>query len=60
MIRTVQQEASDIWYRPMLTSRTYDRAGIRVEQPKQIQPGLTFITALWNDPRGAATGLQPD
>jgi hypothetical protein len=58
IIRTVQQKASDIWYRPILTTRTYDREGVQQKQPEKIQPGLTFINALWNDPEGPRPGFN--
>jgi hypothetical protein len=58
IIRTVQEKASDLWYRPTLTTRTYDRHGVRVPQPEKVQPGLTFINALWNDPQGPKPGFN--
>lgn len=30
--------------------RVYDREGVRVEQPDRIQPGLTLISSVWEDP----------
>lgn len=43
----VQQEASNIWYQASLTSRIYERHGVRIEQPDKIQPGLTLINSYW-------------
>jgi hypothetical protein len=58
LIRQVQQEASDIWYRPMLTERIYDRSGADIRDSTAMQPGLTFINALWNDPEGPHPGFN--
>ena len=58
LIRQVQQEASDIWYRPMLTERIYDRSGVDIRDSTALQPGLTFINALWNDPDGPRPGFN--
>jgi len=49
VIRQVQKEASNIWYRPSLTTRVYDRRGVRIKDSSAMQPGLTFINSLWND-----------
>jgi hypothetical protein len=47
IIRQVQEEASDIWYRPSLTTRVYDRQGVRIPDSSAMQPGLTFVNSLW-------------
>ncbi|PSQ90220.1 MAG: hypothetical protein BRD30_05040, partial [Bacteroidetes bacterium QH_2_63_10] len=47
VIRQVQEEASDRWYRPSLTTRVYDRRGVRIADSNAVQPGLTFVNSLW-------------
>jgi len=47
VIRQVQEEASDRWYRPSLTTRVYDRQGVRIADSNAVQPGLTFVNSLW-------------
>jgi len=49
LLQQVQQEASSLWYEPSLTTRIYDRQGIRTERPDDIQPGLTLINSFWED-----------
>lgn len=50
LVRQVQSEASNIWYRPSLATRVYDnRVGVRIVDSSEVQPGLTFINSLWND-----------
>jgi hypothetical protein len=58
LIRQVQQEASDVWYRPILTQRIYDRSGVDIRDSTAMQPGLTFINALWNSPDGPKPGFN--
>lgn len=58
MIRQVQQEASNIWYRPSLTTRIYERQGVRIEDSSAVQPGLTFINSLWKGPNGWYPGFH--
>ena len=58
VIRQVQQEASNLWYRAILTSRIYDRQGARTMDSTAVQPGLTFLNALWNDPGGPRPGFK--
>ncbi|PSQ91210.1 MAG: hypothetical protein BRD30_03625, partial [Bacteroidetes bacterium QH_2_63_10] len=47
IIRQVQQEASNVWYRPSLTTRIHDRQGVRIVDSSAVQPGLTFVNSLW-------------
>jgi hypothetical protein len=32
--------------------QVYDRSGVRVEQPAQVQPGLTLLVSSWDGPGG--------
>jgi len=50
VLQQIQQEASSAWHRPSLTTRIYDRQGIRIERPNDIQPGLTLVNSLWEYP----------
>ena len=36
----------------LLTSRVYEREGVRRVKPKQVQPGLTVVTSAWTGPDG--------
>jgi len=58
LIRQVQQEASDMWYRPSLTTRVYERHGVRIEDSSAIQPGLTFVNSLWKGEDEWYAGFQ--
>lgn len=58
LIRQVQQDASDIWYRPSLTTRIYERHGVRIEDASAVQPGLTFINSLWEGEDEWYAGFQ--
>jgi hypothetical protein len=58
IIRQVQQEASDVWYRPSLTTRVHERHGVRIEDTSAVQPGLTFINSLWEGEDGWYAGFQ--
>jgi len=57
-LRQIQQEASNLWYRPSLTTRVYERHGVRVEDSTAVQPGLTFINSLWEGPEGWYAGFR--
>jgi hypothetical protein len=52
ILRQIQQEASNLWYRPSLTTRVYERYGVRVEDSSATQPGLTFVNSLWEGADG--------
>lgn len=43
---------------PLLTSRVYDREGIRVEDPDRVQPGKTFISSAEKGPKGLKSGFK--
>ena len=58
LLQQAQQEASAMWYRPSLTSRVYDRSGIRIERPEEHQPGLTFVNSLWKYSEGWDPALR--
>lgn len=58
LIRQVQREASNVWYRPSLTSRVYDRQGVRIADSSAMQPGLTFVNSLWEGPDGWYPGFK--
>jgi hypothetical protein len=58
IIRQVQDEASNLWYRPSLTTRVYDRHGVRIPDSSAMQPGLTFINSLWKGPNGWYPGFK--
>lgn len=47
LIRQVQQEASNVWYRASLTTGVYDRQGVRIMDSSAVQPGLTFVNSFW-------------
>jgi hypothetical protein len=57
-LQQVQQEASNIWYQASLTTRIYDRQGVGVEQPDEMQPGLTLINSYWEYSNEWAPGLK--
>lgn len=40
----------------LLRGRVYDREGVQVKKPDQIQPGLTFVTSSWE----GNGGLRPE
>lgn len=48
-IEQVQREADAYLHPPFLTDRAYDREGVRVTAPNEVQPGLTLLTSLWKD-----------
>jgi len=58
IIRQVQEEASDRWYRPSLTTRVYDRQGVQVKDSSAMQSGLTFVNSLWEGPDGWYPGFK--
>lgn len=58
IIRQVQDEASNIWYRPSLTTRVYDRQGVQIKDLSAMQPGLTFINTLWEGPNEWYPGFK--
>ncbi|MFB6231614.1 MAG: arylsulfotransferase family protein [Salinibacter sp.] len=58
LIRQAQQEASNLWYRPSLTTRVYDRHGVRIPDTSAMQPGLTFINSLWKGSKGWYPGFK--
>lgn len=43
---------------PLLNSRNYERHGTTLEQPDQLQPGLTFLGSSWDGPGGLEPGLR--
>lgn len=58
LIRQAQQKASDMWYRPSLTTRVYDRQGVRIADSSAVQPGLTFVNSLWKGEEEWYAGFQ--
>lgn len=58
VLRQIQQEASNLWYRPSLTTRVYERYGVRIEDSSATQPGLTFVNSLWNGKEEWYAGFQ--
>lgn len=40
-----------------LTSRVYDRSGVRIQDPNAVEPGLTLISTWWED-LGWTQGLK--
>lgn len=58
IVRQALDEASNIWYRPSLTTRVYDRQGVRVVDSSVVQPGPTFINSLWEGPDGWYPGFK--
>lgn len=41
-----------------LKERRYDRSGVRIERPEDIQPGLTLLTTRWEEGGTWKAGLQ--
>lgn len=41
-----------------LKDRRYERSGVRVERPEEIQPGLTLLTTRWEDDGTWRAGLK--
>jgi hypothetical protein len=58
LLRQAQQEASNVWYRPSLTTRVYDRQGVRIADSSAVQPGLTFVNSLWDGTDGWHAGFK--
>jgi hypothetical protein len=46
----LSEPSSKLHYRPRWTTRrVYDRQGVRIVRPGQVQPGLTLIASYWKD-----------
>jgi len=58
VLERAQREADKVLYNPSLTSRVYDRHGVRIEQPEAMQPGVTLVTSYWDYGDEWETGLR--